>query len=91
MKSVEELFSLKDRVAIVTGASRGLGKEAAEALAEAGASVVLAARRAQWLDPTAQEFAEPRFRLALACSCDVTDEIQVQKVAAETLERISAA
>jgi NAD(P)-dependent dehydrogenase (short-subunit alcohol dehydrogenase family) len=86
MKSVAELFSLKGRVAIVTGASRGLGKEAAEALAEAGASVVLAARRARWLDPTAQEFEQRGFP-CLACSCDVTDEAQVRSVAAQAVDR----
>lgn len=86
MKSIAELFSLKGRVAIVTGASRGLGKEAAEALAEAGASVVFVARRAQWLDPTTQEFKDRGFE-CLACSCDVTDEAQVKNVAAQALER----
>ncbi len=86
MTSIQELFSLKGRVAIVTGASRGLGKEAAEALAEAGASVVLAARRAQWLDPTAQEFKDRGFE-CLACSCDVTDVVQVHNVAAQALDR----
>ena len=86
MKSVEELFSLKGRVAIVTGASRGLGKEAAEALAEAGASVVLAARRAQWLEPTAKEFEDRGFEI-LACTCDIADEAQVRSAAAQALER----
>jgi NAD(P)-dependent dehydrogenase (short-subunit alcohol dehydrogenase family) len=79
------LFSLKGRVAIVTGASRGLGKEAAEALAEAGASVVLAARRAQWLEPAAREFEQRGFE-CVACSCDVTDEAHVQNLAAKALE-----
>jgi NAD(P)-dependent dehydrogenase (short-subunit alcohol dehydrogenase family) len=73
-------------VAIVTGASRGLGKEAAEALAEAGASLVLAARRAQWLEPTAKEFEERGFEV-LSCTCDISDETQAKSVAAQTLER----
>ena len=85
MKSIEELFSLKGRVAIVTGASRGLGKEAAEGLAEAGAQVVLAARREQWLAPTAEEFRGRAFD-CLACPCDVADDVQVRGLVSKTLE-----
>jgi NAD(P)-dependent dehydrogenase (short-subunit alcohol dehydrogenase family) len=86
MKSIEELFSLKGRVAIVTGASRGLGKEAAEGLAEAGAKIVLAARREQWLGPTAKEFRKRGFD-CLACVCDVADDAQVRELVSKTLER----
>jgi NAD(P)-dependent dehydrogenase (short-subunit alcohol dehydrogenase family) len=53
--TINELFSLSGRVAIVTGGSRGLGREMAEGLAEAGASLMLCARRAEWLTPTLDE------------------------------------
>ena len=52
MRSLSELFDLTGRVALVTGGSRGLGEEMAEGLAEAGASLMLCARREQWLTPT---------------------------------------
>jgi NAD(P)-dependent dehydrogenase (short-subunit alcohol dehydrogenase family) len=85
MKSIEELFSLKGRVAIVTGASRGLGKEAAEGLAEAGANIVLAARREQWLGPAAEEFRKRGFE-CLACTCDIAEDDQVRALVSKTLE-----
>ena len=56
MRPLNELFDLTGRVAIVTGGSRGLGEEMAEGLAEAGASLMLCARRAQWLTPTLDAF-----------------------------------
>ena len=56
MPSIQDLFNLSRRVAIVTGGSRGLGEEMAEGLAEAGAALVLCARRDEWLTPTVERF-----------------------------------
>ena len=56
--NVRELFDLKEKVAIVTGGSRGLGKEIAIGLGEAGAKVVITARREESLLATAQELSD---------------------------------
>ena len=85
MTSVQRLFDLTGRVAIVTGGSRGLGQEMAEGLAEAGASLVLCARREQWLTPTLEEMRARGFR-AEGLVCDVTSEAQVQAVVARAIE-----
>jgi gluconate 5-dehydrogenase len=71
MVSAPNLFSLADRVAIVTGGSRGLGLEIACGLGEAGARVVIAARRVQWLEDAAAGLAAAGVE-ARAHACDVT-------------------
>jgi gluconate 5-dehydrogenase len=76
---VQELFDLTGRAAIVTGGSRGLGFEMAEALAEAGADLMLCARREQWLTPALDEFRSRGFRVE-GKVCDVSDQAQVQDV-----------
>jgi len=77
--TVMDRFRLDDRVAIVTGASSGLGVAFATALAEAGADVVLAARRADRLDQT-KALVEQRGRRALAVSADVSRPEDAQAV-----------
>lgn len=69
--SILDRFRLDDRVAVVTGASSGLGVRFATALAEAGADVVLAGRRAERLESTADEV-RSRGRRALAVPTDVS-------------------
>ena len=56
-RSIQEMFSLGGRVAIVTGASRGLGREIAETLAAAGANIVLNAIQEKTLAIAAEEIA----------------------------------
>jgi NAD(P)-dependent dehydrogenase (short-subunit alcohol dehydrogenase family) len=71
------VFSVEGKTAIVTGASSGLGVTFAKALAEAGANVVLAARRKENLDALAQEISAAGGQ-ALALQCDVGDSAQVK-------------
>lgn len=84
-RSVQDLFDLTRRAAIVTGGSRGIGKEMAEALAEAGASLMLCARRAEWLDKTVAEFREKGFS-AEGTLCDVTQPEEVHAVVDASLK-----
>jgi NAD(P)-dependent dehydrogenase (short-subunit alcohol dehydrogenase family) len=71
-RTILDMFRLDGRVAIVTGASSGLGVAFAQALAEAGADVVLGARRMDRLQETAA-LVESTGRRAVAVETDVTD------------------
>ena len=76
---------LTGRVAIVTGAGRGLGRAMAEALVEAGAAVTVAARSEAELDSLVAEV-ESRGGRALACPTDITDEDAVEAMVTATIE-----
>ena len=82
--AINELFDLSDRVAIVTGGSRGLGEEMAEGLAEAGASLMLCARREEWLTPTVARMRARGIRVEGAIA-DVSKPADVQAVIDKTL------
>ena len=86
MPTIKQLFDLTGRVAIVTGGSRGLGFEIAEGLAEAGASLMLCARREQWLTPAVDEMRKRGVRVE-GKLCDVTDPKQVENVVSDTMAK----
>lgn len=77
---------LTGKVAIVTGAGRGLGRSMAEALSETGVAVTVAARSTGELDALVAEI-ESRGGSALACPTDITDETAVEAMVAATVER----
>lgn len=70
--SVLDLFSLHGKVALVTGASSGIGRAIALALADAGATLILVARRKAELEATRREIEAAGTRAA-AISCDLAD------------------
>jgi len=71
MHPEERLFDLTDKVAVITGGSRGLGRQMADAFARAGAHVVIASRKLDQCETAAQEIAAATGRRAEAVECHV--------------------
>ena len=80
------MFSLKDKVALVTGASQGIGRDTALALAQAGAKVAVAARTAAKLAELVREISGAGGQ-ALAVPMDVADAEQVKAGFKQVLEK----
>ena len=81
--SALDLFRLDGKSAIVTGGGRGLGQYMAEALADAGAAVMLCSRKVEACEEVARGIVK-RGGLAQAMACDVTREEDVERVVAAT-------
>lgn len=88
MSSIPDMFSLDGRVALVTGASRGIGRGLAEALAAAGADVALSSRSADELEANACAIAERTGRRAIALPADLTETSAIEATVAAVAERL---
>ncbi|GAA0480024.1 SDR family oxidoreductase [Salinibacillus aidingensis] len=80
-----ELFQLKGKVALITGGGRGLGKQIAEALSDAGCSIAVCSRKRENCEETADELLKKGVQ-AKAYECDVTNEESVNQTVAAVVE-----
>ena len=83
---MKNYFDLTGRVAVVTGASTGLGLQMAKAFASQGADIVLMARRLSMLEENAAAIEKEFGVKAIAISCDITDTEMVKSAVAKTME-----
>jgi NAD(P)-dependent dehydrogenase (short-subunit alcohol dehydrogenase family) len=87
MSNVLDSFSLAGKVAIVTGASSGLGVAFAVGLADAGADIAICARRVEKLEQTKVQVLD-RGRRCIAVQADVSNPDDCNRVVAETVEQL---
>jgi len=88
-RTVQQLFDLKGKVALVTGGSRGLGLQMAHALGEAGTKVMLSSRKADDLEQAAAELQAAGID-ARWIAADCSKEEDTRRLADETLQRLGA-
>ena len=83
---MRDYFDFKDRVAIITGSSAGLGVQMAKALASKGCNIVAIARREELVKQVAQEIADEFGVKTLGIRCDITNTEDIKNVVKETLD-----
>lgn len=84
--TVLDQFRLNDRIAIVTGGNRGLGRQMAQGLAEAGATVVIVSRKQEEAQAAADEISGATGATCRGYGCDVTDAQGVDALVADVIE-----
>jgi gluconate 5-dehydrogenase len=87
MRTTQELFSLKGKTAIVTGGSRGLGLQMAQALGEQGARVVISARRQDELDEAVAQLAQQGVE-ASSIAVDLAQDAAVPPFVEQAMARL---
>ena len=87
---VRQLFDLTGKTALVTGGSRGLGLQIAEALVEMGARVALVARKPAELDEAVAHLQSKFGAEALAVPCDLANTSAIAEMVERTLEQLDA-
>lgn len=87
MRTVKDLFSLEGKTAVVTGGSRGLGLQMAEALGEQGARVLVSARKQAELDEACAHLAARGIE-AHSIAADLSDEVAISGFADEAMRRL---
>ncbi|WP_027015971.1 SDR family oxidoreductase [Comamonas composti] len=86
-RKVQQLFSLEGKTALVTGGSRGLGLQMAQALGEAGAKIMLTSRKAADLEQAAAELKAQGIE-ADWIAADCANEADIERLATETMTRM---
>ena len=88
-RTIQQLFDLKGKTALVTGGSRGLGLQMAHALGEAGARIMLSSRKASDLEEAVADLQAAGIDARwIAADCAI--EADIHRLADETLERMGA-
>jgi 3-oxoacyl-[acyl-carrier protein] reductase len=82
------MLDLTERKAIVTGGTRGIGRAIAEALLEAGATVVIASRTARHVERAERELSDRAGERVVGLVCDVSDAGQCERLVSDAVERL---